>query len=252
MSTPVLTVITVVFNDAVNIRRTLTSVTGQTWPALEYVVIDGGSTDGTLDIIRSFGDAIARVVSEPDKGIYDAMNKGLGLATGTHVVFMNSGDEFYDRETVTRIFQSFPDADIYYGETEMIDANLNTLGPRRHRAPEQLRHTSFRFGMSVSHQAIVVRKSIARPYDTGYTLSADIDWILSALQRARTVVNTRLILAKYLAGGMSKKRHLQSLVERYRILGKHYGTVANFFNHLVIVARLVAERLKPANKRLKT
>lgn len=238
MVNPTLSVITVVYNNARDIERTMLSVISQSYRHIEYIIIDGGSTDGTLDVIMRYKDQISFVLSEPDKGIYDAMNKGLARASGDYVLFMNSGDELYDRETVERVFSTAEDADIYYGETEMIDAGLNSLGLRRHRAPEQLTLTSFRFGMSVSHQAIYIRRSLCEPYDSRYELSADIEWILRALRKSKKVVNVGMVVARYLVGGMSKKRHLQSLKERYLIFNEFYGKVPNFLNHLVISFRL--------------
>src|SRR5690606_12137869 len=167
-------------NNAADIERTLRSVIHQTYPHIEYVVIDGGSTDGTANIITKYAGGIAQFVSEPDNGIYDAMNKGLALATGDYVLFMNSGDEIYAADTVAEIFAAAPDADIYYGETEMFDANWQSLGLRRHAIPERFNWKSFRYGMNISHQAIYIRRSIAGRYDPRYQLSADIDWIIRA------------------------------------------------------------------------
>src|SRR5690606_31234544 len=133
---PTLTVITVVYNNAAGIERTIISDTSQTYQHSEDVIIDGGSTDGTVDIIRRHAGRLARFVSEPDKGIYDAMNKGLELATGDYVLFMNSGDEIYAADTVATVFAAAPNADIYYGETEMFDADWQSLGLRRHAIPE--------------------------------------------------------------------------------------------------------------------
>lgn len=235
---PTLTVITVVYNNVDDIERTLLSVINQTYPHIEYVVIDGASTDGTTSIIRKYVDRIAQFVSEPDRGIYDAMNKGLALAAGDYVLFMNSGDEIYSTDTVADVFATAPGADIYYGETEMFDAQWQSLGLRRHAIPERFHWKSFRYGMNISHQAIYIRRSIAGRYDAEYQLSADIDWVIRAAKAAGTIVNTKRIVAKYLVGGMSKKRHWQSLKERFRIFSKHYGLVPNIFNHIVIAFRL--------------
>lgn len=235
---PVLSVITIVFNNAPDIERTMRSVIGQTYPHIEYIVIDGASTDGTLAIIKKHEQHLAMLVSERDSGIYDAMNKGLALATGDYVLFMNSGDEIYAPNTVELVFGSVPDADIYYGETEMFNAEWKSLGRRRHKAPDQLTHQSFRYGMSVSHQAIYVKRAIAGPFDLRYQLSSDIDWILRAIRNAKKIVNTRLVVAKYLIGGMSKKKHRQSLKERFHIFTKNYGLVANLINHVVIAGKL--------------
>src|ERR1700741_2610648 len=151
MFQPKLSVITVVFNNLRDIERTMLSVLNQTYPNIEYIVIDGLSNDGTLDIIRKYRDRI-KLVSEKDNGIYDAMNKGLNMATGDYVLFMNSGDEIYATDTVSKVFATTEDADIYYGETEMINDDGEILGQRRHKAPEKFTWRSFKYGMSVSHQ----------------------------------------------------------------------------------------------------
>jgi len=194
---PTLSVITVVYNNAADIERTLLSVINQTYPNIEYIVIDGASTDGTLQIIEKYTNKIAKLISEPDKGIYDAMNKGLALATGDYVIFMNSADEFYSAETVANVFAAAPDADIYYGETEMIGANNESLGQRRHKAPENFTWRDFKYGMSISHQAIYIKRSLVKSYEPKYQLSADIDWILYAAKKAKTVVNVHQYVAKY-------------------------------------------------------
>jgi hypothetical protein len=92
--------------------------------------------------------------------------------------------------------------------------------------------------MSVSHQAIYIRKSIVEPFDLQYKLSSDIDWIIKAAKKASKIVNTHLYVAKYMVGGMSKAKHNQSLLERFRIFTKHYGLLPNLFNHTVIVLKL--------------
>lgn len=241
---PTLSVITVVYNNVKHIERTLKSVINQTYSDIEFIVIDGASTDGTLNTIEKYRSDIDILISEPDKGIYDAMNKGLKIASGEYVIFMNSGDEFYGNTTVEQVFKTSAFADIYYGETEMLDENLVNQGRRRHKAPQQLQLKSFQFGMSVSHQAIIIKKSIVKNYDSKYQLSADIDWILDAITKAQKIVNTQLVIAKYLMGGMSKKRHLQSLKERYQIFKNYYGFLPNLFNHVVIAKNLLWFYLK--------
>jgi glycosyltransferase involved in cell wall biosynthesis len=238
MFKPVLSVITVVFNNVDHIERTLLSVINQTYERIEYIVIDGGSTDGTLAIIQKYVTKISRLISEPDKGIYDAMNKGLALATGDYVLFMNSGDEIYAPDTVAFVFAAELNADIYYGETEMINAQGENLGQRRHKAPDNFTWRDFKYGMSISHQAIYIKRSLIQPYAPEYELSADIDWILQAAKRANKIVNVRRYVAKYLVGGMSKAKHKQSLLERFAIMRKHYGLVPTVFNHVVIAFNL--------------
>jgi glycosyltransferase involved in cell wall biosynthesis len=228
----------VVYNNVDHIERTLVSVLNQTYPHIEYIVIDGASTDGTLQVIEKYKDRIAKLISEPDKGIYDAMNKGLTLATGDYVLFMNSGDVIYAPETVANVFASANYADIYYGETEMINDKGESLGQRRHKAPASFTWRSFKYGMSVSHQAIYIKRSLVEPYDPQYQLSADIDWIIRAAKKAKTIVNVNQYVAKYLVGGMSKAKHRQSLQERFDIMKRYYGLLPTFFNHFVIAFNL--------------
>jgi len=238
MFQPKLTVITIVYNNARDIERTVLSVLNQTYPHIEYLVIDGASTDGTLEIMKKYQHRLAMLISEKDKGIYDAMNKGLALATGDYVLFMNSGDEIYANDTVENVFASAPDADIYYGETEMYDENWKSLGQRRHKTPESFTWKDFKYGMSISHQAVYIRRALTEPFDSRYKLSADIDWVIKAAKQAVKIVNTKIFVAKYLVGGMSKKKHRQSLIERFNIFSKHYGLIPNIFNHLVIAGNL--------------
>nr|WP_242695859.1 glycosyltransferase family 2 protein [Pedobacter sp. SYSU D00873] len=244
---PILSVITVVYNNVRDIERTILSVISQSYSNIEYIIVDGGSTDGTINIINRYRDKITTFISESDNGIYDAMNKGLSVATGDYVLFMNSGDELYDVNTVEEVFSSSPNADIYYGETEMFDESWTSLGQRRHQTPNYLTLKSFKYGMSVSHQAIYIKRSIASRYDTSYQLSSDIDWILNALSKAKKVINTKRYVAKYLVGGMSKKKHRQSLLERFHIFSRYYGLFPNLLNHLVIAKNLLVYFVK--NKR---
>jgi glycosyltransferase involved in cell wall biosynthesis len=244
MFQPKLSVITIVYNNVRDIERTVLSVLNQSYASIEYLVIDGASNDGTLDVLKKYEGQISRLVSERDHGIYDAMNKGLALATGDYVLFMNSGDEIYALDTVEKIFVTEPDADIYYGETEMFDENWDSLGQRRHQAPEHFTWKDFKFGMCISHQAIYIRRSFTEPYDLNYQLSSDIDWIIKAAKKAKKIVNVRMYVAKYLVGGMSKKKHRQSLVERFHIFSKHYGLIPTIFNHALIAGKLGLYYLK--------
>jgi len=238
MFNPKLSVITVVYNNVRDVERTILSVIGQSYSNIEYLIIDGASTDGTLDVIRKYQDRISILISEKDKGIYDAMNKGLALATGDYILFMNSGDEIYTPDTVSNIFSTSPNADIYYGETEMIDDAGNSLGQRRHKVPEQFTWKDFKYGMAISHQAIYIKRSLTQSYNPEYQLSADIDWILQVAKKADKIVNVHQYVAKYLVGGMSKTKHRQSLLERFAIMREHYGLIPTLFNHLVIAFNL--------------
>lgn len=240
---PKISIITIVFNNVRDIEFTIRSVLEQSYPSIEYIIIDGLSTDGTLDIIDRYKDQIDTILSERDAGIYDAMNKGLAKATGDYVLFLNSGDELFCSDTISSIFSTNSSADIYYGETKLVDENRKIIGDRRHKAPNTFDWKSFKYGMNVCHQAIYVKRDLAEPYDTKYQLSADIDWVIRAAKKAKTIVNVHQYVAKYLVGGMSQKRHKQSLKERYAIFEKYYGTIPNMINHGIIVVRLLYYRL---------
>ncbi len=234
-------IITVVYNARTLLEGTMQSVLEQTYPNIEYLVIDGGSTDGTLDIIRKYHPKLSRWVSEQDKGLYDAMNKGLHLATGDFVLFLNAGDQLYAPDTLAKIAAcATAESDILYGEVMLVDDARNELGTRSeltvHQLPRQLTWQKMRFGMVVCHQGFLARRTICPDYIAD-NLAADIEWVIEILKKSRQTVHTQCTIATYLTGGVSKKRQQQSLKGRYTILDKHFGVVNNFFTHLVIVLR---------------
>lgn len=241
-------IITISFNDQKNLERTINSVKIQTLNDFEYIVVDGGSTDGSLEVIKRNEHRISKWVSEPDNGIYDAMNKGLEMATGEFVLFMNAGDTFYAADTLKKIpFSEYPEADIFYGETVMIDSNGNMPGLRSKRLPHNLKWTDFRKGMVVCHQSILVRRNIAPKYNLEYKLSADVEWVLHCLKRSKQNVFTGTIIACFLEGGASKQRHAESLGERFEIMKKYFGLPATLYSHMVFLIQtvLVKIRIKP-------
>ena len=232
-------VITVVYNNARGIEQTIKSVINQSYKNLEYIVIDGGSTDGTLTILNKYKENIHTLISEPDKGIYDAMNKGLNASTGDYVLFMNSADEFYSSDVIDTVFLSDPTADIYYGETMLINEDREEIGIRSDKTtrklPKNLKFTDFARGMLVSHQSILVSKKIASHYDLRYSCSADIDWVIKALKEASTISNTNQVISRYLVGGHSIQNQKKCLKERFNIYMKHYGLMRTLIGHIGIL-----------------
>ncbi len=245
---PVFSIITVVYNGATLLEPTIKSVIEQTYPDIQYIIVDGGSTDGTLAIIKQYDEDLDRWITEPDKGIYDAMNKGLRMATGDFVWFMNCGDTIRDFDTVEKMaLQMESDTDILFGEVMMVDDTRADLGTRSEittqQLPAQLDWKSLKKGMVVSHQAFLPRKSIAPKYMMD-NLSADIDWVIECLKKSRKNTNTNEVLANFLIGGTSRQQHQRALTDRYKVLSKHYGAVGNFFNHIGIVVRAVWSRVR--------
>lgn len=238
-----ISIITIVYNNIRDIEYTIQSVLAQSYPHIEYIVVDGASTDGTTQLLQHYEPRLAKLISEKDKGIYDAMNKGLQAATGDYVLFLNSGDSLYDKETIQQIVTQGQGADIIYGQTKLIDEDRNIIGDRRHKAPATFGWKSFKYGMNICHQAIYVKRDIAPLYDLQYKLSADVDWVIRAAKKAKTSKNIQQYVARYLVGGMSQQRHKQSLIERYQIFKKHYGLLPNILNHGIIAVRLFTHRL---------
>ncbi len=244
---PLVSIVTVVFNGKEFLERTILSVIRQDYTDIEYIVIDGASSDGTLGIIRQYEKNITYWVSEKDRGIYDAMNKGIKASNGDYLWFLNAGDEIYGPDTVRKIVSGRGSPDVYYGETMLVDASGNELGTRsemsRNKLPETLSWKDMARGMVVCHQSFIVKRSIVPFYDLSYPHTSDIDWVIKCLKKAHDIVNTRLVLSRYLVGGYSKKNHLKAMVDRYAVYKKHFGFIANIINHAVIIKDLLGRKL---------
>ena len=240
MANPVFSIITVVFNGEHLLTDTIRSVAAQTYPHIEYIIVDGGSKDGTVEVIRQNEALISAWISERDAGIYDGMNKGLHIATGDFVLFLNCGDHLFASDTLTKVAEKLqPDTDIIYGNTMMVDDDRRELGlmseVTSRRYPKRLTWRSMRFGMNVCHQSFLVRRSIAGDYIMDF--AADIDWCIRALKQARGVVDSGIVVSKYLTGGISMQQKRKSLEGRYHVLRRHFGWLPNIVAHGIIVVR---------------
>lgn len=229
-----ITIITVCYNAAAVIARTLRSVAEQTYPHIQYLVIDGASKDNTLALVSELAPR-AEVYSAPDRGIYDAMNKGLRLATGDYVWFLNAGDALPEPNTVERMLaQACTDAlpDVIYGDCLLIDGEDRVLGPRRLRPPQQLSWQSFRRGMLVCHQSFVARRSLCPEYDMRYRYSADVDWCIRVMRKAQHFARIDAPLSLYLHEGATTANHRRSLLERFDVMTRHYGLFTTILQHI--------------------
>lgn len=243
---PKFSIVTVTYNAGSTLEDTIQSVITQTYKDVEYIIVDGKSTDNTMEIVRHYQDHIHTVVSEPDKGLYDAMNKGLKLATGDYVCFLNAGDELHEDDTLQLIVHSLlPDKelpDVIYGQTAIVDEEGHFLRMRRLAPPEHLTWKSFRHGMLVCHQAFFVRRDKAVPYDMKYRFSADFDWCIRIMKQSNVLHNSHLVLIDYLNEGVTTRNHKASLKERFRIMCKYYGTIPTLVRHLKFALRLIYKR----------
>ena len=241
---PKFSVITVTYNAGKVLEDTIQSVVFQTYRNVEYIIVDGNSKDNTLEIVDKYRNRISQVISEPDKGLYDAMNKGILLATGDYLCFLNAGDEFHDNETLQKMVHTLKGKelpDVIYGETAIVDEEGHFLHMRRLSAPQTLTWKSFKQGMLVCHQAFFARRELttATPYDLQYRFSADFDWCIRIMKQAKDIHNTRLVLVDYLNEGMTTRNHKASLKERFRIMCKHYGTGTTLILHIHFLFRLI-------------
>ncbi len=243
--TPKFSVITVCYNAEATLEDTIQSVISQTYHHVEYIIVDGASKDRTMDIVNRYRDRIAVVVSEPDQGLYDAMNKGIRLATGDYLCFLNAGDSFHEDDTLQQMVHSIHTLqlpDVLYGETELVDHEGHFLRMRRLQAPEHLTWKSFRQGMLVCHQAFFARRDLVMPYDLRYRFSADFDWCIKIMKKSKVLHNTHLTLIDYLAEGMTTRNHQASLKERFRIMARHYGWASTVAHHAWFALRLLLKK----------
>jgi len=242
-ASPVLSIITVCFNAEKFIESTIQSVLSQTYPHIEYIIVDGASKDNTMGVIEKYRSRIATVVSEKDKGLYDAMNKGMQLATGDYLLFLNADDVLADKAVVDKMFATCAHADVYYGEAMFMDEQGVDIGLRSeqtpHKVPDVLTWKSLKHGMVVSHQAYVIRRSLSPLYDLQYKVCADIDWMIRTLKASRNICHTHLVVARFRVGGTSKQHQQLAWKERYKVLSRYYGHIPNFAHHLFIGLRYI-------------
>lgn len=250
-----ITYVTITFNAAKVLQRTLDSVLSQDYPDIVHLIIDGASTDATLQLVNDYIERSnasenghrVQVMSEPDKGIYDAMNKGLRSLDGDYVCYLNAGDFLPASDTASRI-ATMVDASggmpaVLYGDTDIVDGEGRFLHHRRLTPPEQLSWKSFRQGMLVCHQAFYARAdfAIATPYDMQYRYSADVDWCIRVMKAAEKenvpMLNLHMVVANYTQEGQTTLHHRESLWERYRVMEHHYGRVQTFLLHCWFTVR---------------
>lgn len=243
---PKFSIITVSYNASSLIGVTLESVLSQTYTDYEYILVDGGSTDGTVEVAKASGMEFAHIVSERDNGIYDAMNKGISLAKGDYLCFLNAGDAFFAPDTLRTIVDAIAGEtelpDVLYGETAEVDINRNFVRMRRLQAPKELTWHSFKNGMLVCHQAFYARREIVPMYDLEYRLSSDVDWCIKVMKRAKKMVNVNAVVVNYLQNGLSLQYHRKSLMERFRVMSRHYGLLPTVGRHLWFALRAVIKR----------
>lgn len=224
---PLVSIVTVVKNGAGHLAACMESVFAQSWPDVEYIVIDGGSTDGTLDIIRRFEDRIDYWVSEPDRGIFDAMNKGIACAGGELIGLLNA-DDWYEPgavETAATAYLRHGVAGVYYGEKHLVQVDMG-------RVYEVTSSLEFWRGMTVCHQAMFVHRDVYRQigsYDLRYRLAADFDFFVRALRRGIPFIPLGKVVVNFRDSGASAQGLVEGNREISAILRRIYGATSTIY-----------------------
>ena len=178
-------IISVSYNSIGTISDTIKSVLAQTYPKIEYIIIDGSSTDGTIELIRSFGKSISKFVSEADNGIYDAINKGIRLATGDIVGILNSDDFFFDNYVIEKVLRSFREHEIdaVFGDAQFVDPK-KTSKIVRYYSSKLFNVSKFKYGFMPAHPSFYVKKELFEKlgyYKTDYKIAADFELLIRFL-----------------------------------------------------------------------
>lgn len=209
-----ISIITIVYNAISTIEKTILSVINQTYTNIEYIIIDGGSTDGTIDIIKKYDNKIAYWISEPDRGIYDAMNKGIKKATGEWINFMNAGDTFYATTTIENLIIFFKNntGGIIYGNREVVDDN----GIYKNQISNL---STIKYSMGIFHQSSFIYTSLHKEnlFDISYKIAADYDFFYKMINNNVKFIKTDTNICVFLDGGVSSNNIIQ-LKEVLRVI----------------------------------
>ena len=231
---PVVSIITACLNAEDTIEQTILSVINQTYPNIEYVIIDGGSTDETLDIIRKYEGRIAKWISEPDESVFDGMNKGIVHSTGDILYFLNSGDLIYNNNIISDVVKKFSDKNIIavYGNVEVLNDYMKKKLVRGCKvSPNKLLYRH------ICHQALFVRRTLFEDvgmFSTSLKLSADHEFIVKSVKKYHNnFLYIDDILAKYRDGGMSSKMMHKVKLEDLKILSANYNKLQFLFGAAV-------------------
>ena len=226
---PLFSIITVVYNGVAHLEKTILSVLNQTYLNIEYIIIDGGSTDGTLDVIRRYDSQINYWVSEPDRGIYDAMNKGIVLATGEVIGLLNAGDVYFEGSIANLASNINQKSSIYYGDFYIYYPDLNI------QRLVIANMYGLRYHMSICHQALFVSRTIYAQYglyNLDYQLAADYDLISTCYRNHVTFQKLNMPVVCFFNGGASDQNAILYKRECLQIAFKRHIPMSDLFKML--------------------
>ncbi len=235
---PLVSVITVSFNSVKTIERTILSVINQTYKNIEYTIIDGGSTDGTIDIIKKYQDKISYCVSEKDNGIYDAMNKGTNKASGKYLNFMNSDDYFFSDSIVEEVIPLFNNEyEIIYGNTEIRykDFKIIKKGP----------NIKYLWMGPINHQSSFVKRETMEKYmyNVNNRIVADFEFFLNVYYNHGKILKINKTIASFSNDGISQKNDQQMIIDCYQ-------TVRKFKDNAMVKLYYKFLNIKPVIKKI--
>jgi glycosyltransferase involved in cell wall biosynthesis len=250
---PILTIITVVRNNPQGLERTILSVTNQSYDKIEYIVIDGQSSDETINVIKKFGSYINKWISESDNGIYDAMNKGINLATGDYINFMNAGDEFCNYQVCEKVFNlSIDNPDILYGD---FIAKSDCFNGECYIKAKSL--TALWKGLVFSHQSVFIKTQLLKNnyFDTSLRIVADYDQLLKLFKNNYSFYYLSIPISRVSIGGVSYS-NLNTYYEQIRVFRKYnpFSVKLFYFVSLIIlciIRKLLGDRLTTIIRKFK-
>ncbi len=240
-----ISIITINFNNAEGLQRTLKSVVNQRFLAYEFVIIDGGSTDGSVDIIQQNTSKINFWVSEPDKGIYNAMNKGIRQAKGEYLLFLNSGDELFDSESLFNVAEQIHNEEIIY--TDIVISNQQSSFKRQY--PDKLSFSQLLFDSLPHHQATFIHKDLFEQfgfYDESYKICSDWAFFINAICKHNvSYKHLHLTLSIYHLDGISSSKKYEELIQKERraILERDFPMYVSVYDEL-LASRLLMEHVQ--------
>ena len=236
---PKISIITVCYNAAKTIEKTLVSVQQQDYPNIEHLIIDGQSTDETLSIVAKYPH-ISAVYSQSDKGIYDAMNKGIARATGDYLWFLHADDQIYAADTLRLAMQEHQNEDFIYGKAMLINEEGQER-PLEERKAHPDRHSlswkTLKNGMVICHQAMLVKRKLAPLYNLEYHLVGDLDWVIYILKQTNSLRDCGQVMCSFVEGGTSTQHRKASLKQRFHVLTKHFGLLPTLWQHVFFAVK---------------
>ena len=234
MNKPLISVVTVTYNAQDTIEETILSVINQDYDNIEYIIIDGNSNDSTVDIIKKYEGHISYWISEPDKGLYDAMNKGIAAAKGEWITFRNSGDLFLERNSLSKLF-----AEPIPSTTDVLYADCIHINDEGYKLSQPRPLSTYRRAMPINHPATFIRTSLHKemPFDLQYKISADYNMIYRCIELGKQFEYRPLAIVSFPIGGYANTHWKDAIKECCRIQGrnKSFGGIIYTYCNIIFV-----------------